>query len=117
DGLCSLRYPSTSIVCRAPLHYQAGIGAFGDTIERLILMAVDSSAVSPVDPAPSPDGGGEGGGGWTVRLILGLAAIILLLEVFSISYMMVSTALPDIAVHFGTNQVAWTVTAFALTGA
>ncbi|MEV3964241.1 MFS transporter [Nocardia sp. NPDC050193] len=78
-------------------------------------MAVDSSALPPdVDPVPSPDGGG---GGWTLRLVLGLAAIIVLLEVFSISYMMVSTALPDIAVHFGTDQVAWTVTAFALTGA
>ncbi|MEU1953526.1 MFS transporter [Nocardia rhamnosiphila] len=41
----------------------------------------------------------------------------MLLEIFSISYMMVATALPAISAHFQTAQIAWTVTAFALSGA
>ncbi|MFD4407746.1 MFS transporter [Nocardia sp. NPDC058499] len=46
-----------------------------------------------------------------------MIAITLLLEVFSISYMMVATALPAISAHFRTSDIAWTVTAFGLTGA
>lgn len=71
----------------------------------------------PIGPPQDDPDEASRSAGWSPRLVGGLAAIILLLEVFSISYMMVATALPDIAAHFGTNQVAWTVTAFALTGA
>ncbi|MET4165470.1 MFS family permease [Gordonia terrae] len=55
--------------------------------------------------------------GWSPRVCFGLAAIVALLEVCSISYMMVSTALPAISRSFQTTQTAWMVTAFMLAGA
>lgn len=55
--------------------------------------------------------------GWTLSLGLGLFAIVTLLEVFSLSYIMVSTGLPAIVGHYQTTQGAWMLTAFMLTGA
>lgn len=55
--------------------------------------------------------------GWTPRLALSLASIVLLLEVLSVSYIMVSMAMPLIAAHYETKQGAWLLTAFLLVGA
>lgn len=55
--------------------------------------------------------------GWNWRLVLSLTAIVLVLELLTISYIMVSTALPAISRHFGTDQGAWLMTAFLLVGA
>ncbi|WFR74746.1 MFS transporter [Prescottella defluvii] len=41
----------------------------------------------------------------------------LLLELLSISYMLISIALPDISAHYQTTQGAWLLTAFLLLGA
>ncbi|MFM1726883.1 MFS transporter [Prescottella soli] len=41
----------------------------------------------------------------------------LLLELLSISYMLISIALPDISAHYQTTQGAWLLTAFVLLGA
>nr|WP_241565990.1 MFS transporter [Prescottella agglutinans] len=41
----------------------------------------------------------------------------LLLELLSISYMLISIALPDISAHYRTTQGAWLLTAFLLLGA
>ncbi|WP_305094745.1 MFS transporter [Prescottella sp. R16] len=56
-------------------------------------------------------------GGWSPRLIFSLASIVLVLELLSVSYMMVSMALPAITADFGTGQGAWLLTAFLLLGA
>ncbi|GAA3666593.1 MFS transporter [Nocardioides ginsengisoli] len=54
---------------------------------------------------------------WTPRLVFSLVSIVLLLEMLTISYLMISMALPTIAAHYQTNQVAWLLTAFLLFGA
>ncbi len=42
---------------------------------------------------------------------------MLLLELLAVSYMMISTALPAISMHYQTTQGAWLLTAFLLVGA
>ncbi|MFC9790095.1 MFS transporter [Rhodococcus sp. NPDC127528] len=54
---------------------------------------------------------------WTPRLILSLTSIVLLLELLSISYWMITMAMPSIAGHFQTTQGAWLLTSFLLVGA
>ena len=54
---------------------------------------------------------------WTPRLVFSLASIVLLLEMLAVSYMMISTALPAISVHYQTTQGAWLLTSFLLLGA
>lgn len=55
--------------------------------------------------------------GWSPSLIFSLVSIVLVLELLSVSYMMISMALPAIAAHFHTAQGAWLLTAFLLVGA
>ncbi|WP_305093152.1 MFS transporter [Prescottella sp. R16] len=72
-------------------------------------------AFTPTDgTTPSPAGDNAG---WNPRLVLSLAAIVLLLELLAVSYIMISTALPAIATHYQTTQGAWLLTAFLLVGA
>ncbi len=54
---------------------------------------------------------------WTPRLIFSLASIVLLLEMLTLSYLMISMALPSISAHFHTGQGAWLLTGFLLVGA
>ncbi|EGD53832.1 MFS transporter [Gordonia neofelifaecis] len=54
---------------------------------------------------------------WTPRLVISLASIVLMLEMLSISYIMIATALPSISKHYQTTQGAWLLTAFLLFGA
>ncbi|WP_137724839.1 MFS transporter [Prescottella subtropica] len=55
--------------------------------------------------------------GWSPRLIFSLVSIVLVLELLSVSYMMISMALPAITADFDTAQGAWLLTAFLLLGA
>ena len=55
--------------------------------------------------------------GWSPRLILSLFALISVVEVLTMSYMMVSTAIPLISVHYKTTQGAWLITSGLLVGA
>ncbi|GAA4802350.1 MFS transporter [Tomitella cavernea] len=57
------------------------------------------------------------GSGWSPRLAFSLFSIVLVLELLSVSYLMIAMALPDIATHFQTTQAAWLITAFLLLGA
>lgn len=56
-------------------------------------------------------------GGWTLRLLISFLAMVLVLEMLSCSYLMVSTALPRISAHYRTDQGVWLPTAFLLVGA
>ena len=68
----------------------------------------DTPTAGPEDtPEPS----------WTPRLILSLFGIVLVVELLSLSYQMISVSLPLIAGHFHTTQGAWLLTAFLLVGA
>ncbi|WP_182358491.1 MFS transporter [Tomitella gaofuii] len=55
--------------------------------------------------------------GWSPRLAFSLFSIVLVLELLSVSYLMIAMALPDIATHYQTTQAAWLITAFLLLGA
>lgn len=68
--------------------------------------------------SPEPDRpDGPAGAGWGPRVLLSLLSMGLLLELLSISYMLISVALPDISAHYRTTQGAWLLTAFLLLGA
>ncbi len=54
---------------------------------------------------------------WTPRVIGSLISMALLLELLSISYMMIAIALPQISAHYQTTQGAWLQTGFLLLGA
>jgi len=71
-------------------------------------MSVDSSA------APAPELNEQG---WSLRLVLSLISLVLVLEVLSMSYIMVSTTIPLIGVEFGTTQGAWMLASVLLVGA
>ncbi|MGW0176765.1 MFS transporter [Rhodococcus sp. NPDC003322] len=73
----------------------------------------DSSTTLPNTP-PDDRAADEG---WSLRLGLSLAAIVLVIELLSVSYMMVSTAVPSLSAHFQTTQGAWLLTANSLVGA
>lgn len=66
--------------------------------------------------APEPTAQ-DTGGGWTPRLVFSLTAMVLILELLSASYLMISMALPTISQHYRTDQTAWMMTAFLLVGA
>ncbi|MCF8587720.1 MFS transporter [Gordonia liuliyuniae] len=55
--------------------------------------------------------------GWTPRLALSLLSLVLVLELLSVSYMMVSMAVLPISAEYQTAQGAWMITAFLLVGA
>ncbi|WP_182348381.1 MFS transporter [Tomitella gaofuii] len=55
--------------------------------------------------------------GWSPRLVFSLVSIVLTLELLSVSYAMISMALPDIVEHYQTAQGAWLVSSFLLLGA
>ncbi|MGO3326149.1 MFS transporter [Gordonia sp. (in: high G+C Gram-positive bacteria)] len=57
------------------------------------------------------------GSGWTPRLALSLLSLVLVLELLSVSYMMVSMAILPISAEYQTAQGAWLITAFLLVGA
>jgi len=67
--------------------------------------------------SPSPLGREDDQGGWTPRLVFSLIGMALVLELLTISYLMVATALPKIAAHYHTTQVAWMMSSFLLVGA
>ncbi|WP_430330921.1 MFS transporter [Rhodococcus sp. ACT016] len=69
---------------------------------------LDTRTTGPDEPADT---------GWTPRVLLSLLSMGLLLELLSISYMLISIALPDISAHYQTTQGAWLLTAFLLLGA
>lgn len=71
----------------------------------------------PASPGDTPQSTIDDSGRWSPRLVLSLAAIVLLLEMLAISYMMISMALPAISGHYQTTQGAWLLTAFLLVGA
>lgn len=73
-------------------------------------MASSSLGADPLAPPPADDS-------WTPRLAISLVSIVLLLEMLTISYIMIATALPSIAKHYQTTQGAWLLTAFMLIGA
>lgn len=70
-------------------------------------MSVDS----PSAPAPDVDERG-----WSLRLVLSLISFVLVLEVLSMSYIMVATTIPLISVEFGTTQGAWMLASVLLVG-
>ncbi|WP_347955471.1 MFS transporter [Gordonia aichiensis] len=55
--------------------------------------------------------------GWTPRLALSLLSLVLVLELLSVSYVMVSMAILPISAEYQTGQGAWLITAFLLVGA
>lgn len=55
--------------------------------------------------------------GWTPRLIVGMVAILLVVEAVAMGYLMISTSLPYVAAHYQTDQSAWMLNAFAVVGA
>ncbi|MFC4603875.1 MFS transporter [Rhodococcus kronopolitis] len=73
--------------------------------------------VSNPDQPPSAVESGPSAGRWSPRLVFSLASIVLLLEMLAVSYMMISMALPSIAMHYQTAQGAWLLTSFLLFGA
>ncbi|GAA4482533.1 MFS transporter [Rhodococcus olei] len=74
-------------------------------------MTVPTEASGPPAPSSDPDDG------WTPRLVLSLASMLVVIELLSVSYGMVSVDLPAITTHFATDQGAWLLTAFLLVGA
>lgn len=68
-----------------------------------------------MSPTPQVDDAKEQG--WSPRLVCSLVSIVLVLELLSVSYIMISMALPDIATHYRTTQGAWLITGFLLLGA
>lgn len=70
------------------------------------------SVASPTTPTPQDDERS-----WTPRLVLSLFALISVVEVLTMSYMMVSTAIPLISTHYRTTQGAWIITSGLLVGA
>lgn len=55
--------------------------------------------------------------GWTPQLAVSFLSMVLVLEMLSCSYLMVSVALPQISGHFRTTQGVWIITSFLLVGA
>ncbi|MFE8013912.1 MFS transporter [Streptomyces antibioticus] len=55
--------------------------------------------------------------GWTPRLALSLFCMAMVMEIVSLSYAKVATALPEIATHFRTTQAGWLLTSSLLFGA
>jgi len=74
-------------------------------------------STGPTLDTPSPSPGEKADTGWTPRVLLSLFSMGLLLELLSISYMLISISLPDISAHYRTTQGAWLLTAFLLLGA
>ncbi|WP_330255188.1 MFS transporter [Nocardia sp. NBC_00565] len=54
---------------------------------------------------------------WTPKLVFSMASMLLLLEVLTVSYIMISMSIPAISAHFQTTQGAWLLTAMLLVGA
>jgi len=75
------------------------------------------SSFATADPASTDPDSTEENQGWTLRLILSLVSICLVLEMLTISYLMVATALPEMIGHYQTTQGAWVLSAFLLSGA
>ncbi len=69
-----------------------------------------SAVAHPSEPSGAPER-------WTPRLVFSLASIVLLLEMLTVGYIMVSVALPQIETHFQTTQGAWMLTSYLLVGA
>ncbi|MDG3014506.1 MFS transporter [Speluncibacter jeojiensis] len=59
----------------------------------------------------------DSGAGWSPKVILSLFSMALVLELLSISYLLISVALPQISANFHTTQSAWLLTSFLLLGA
>lgn len=75
---------------------------------------MSAESVSPNEPRDERSGDQDG---WTPGLVFSLVSIVLVLELLSVSYMMVSMALGAISAEFRTDQGVWLVTAFLLMGA
>jgi MFS family permease len=59
----------------------------------------------------------RGEGGWTPRLVFSFLTMAAIVELVTINFSMIGTALPVIAAHFQTTQGAWLISAFLLAGA
>ncbi|MFG2961023.1 MFS transporter [Streptomyces sp. NPDC048291] len=68
------------------------------------------ATASSASAAPVPEG-------WTPRLAVSLFFMAMVMEIVSLSYAKVATALPGIAAHFHTTQAGWLLTASLLFGA
>lgn len=77
-------------------------------------MVTAHDSALPPSAAPGAPGAPEQ---WTPRLVFSLVSIVLLLEMLTISYLMIAMALPTITTHYQTSQGAWLLTAFLLLGA
>lgn len=75
------------------------------------------SNVHPVGIPDSPPNDPSQAHRWTPRLVFSLMTLVLLLETLTMSYLMISMAIPSIAAHYSTTQGAWLLTAFLLVGA
>jgi MFS family permease len=69
-------------------------------------MSTDHGTTDTVDPR-----------GWTPRLALSVFCMAMVMEIVSLSYAKVSTALPEITGHFSTTQGGWLLTSSLLFGA
>ncbi len=69
-----------------------------------------SAVVDPGESSGTPET-------WTPRLIFSLVSIVLLLEMLTVGYIMVSITLPAVSAHFRTTQGAWVLTVNMLVGA
>ncbi|MET7896568.1 MFS transporter [Streptomyces mirabilis] len=72
--------------------------------------ASPGSPGSPESATPVPQG-------WTPRLAGSLFCMAMVMEIVSLSYAKVATALPEIATHFRTTQAGWLLTSSLLFGA
>lgn len=75
------------------------------------------SNVQPVGIPDSPPNDPPQAHRWTPRLVFSLMTLVLLLETLTMSYLMISMAIPSIAAHYSTTQGAWLLTTFLLVGA
>jgi MFS family permease len=55
-------------------------------------------------------------GGWTPRLALSTAVMVMVIEATSLGFLLVSTALPQISQHYHTAQGGWLITGYVLSG-
>ena len=55
--------------------------------------------------------------GWSPRLVASLFCMAMVMEIVSLSYAKVATALPEITTHFRTTQAGWLLTSSLLFGA
>lgn len=71
----------------------------------------------PATPELARETNDSDGAGWSPRVLLSLLSMALVLELLSLSYLLISLALPQISAHYRTTQGAWLLASFLLLGA